>query len=730
MEQLNTVLRETGLQLIAKNYLAPLKPTRTIAVGDLPIRPELKHALSLKGITHLSDFQWESYRSIAGGHNTAIVAGTGSGKTEAWLLPVLNGLSGHAGRVGCVVLYPTKALARDQLERIKAICDPLGLSVAVYHGDTPRDQRSKILSDPPDVLVTNPDMLNLATRNPSFRAMMSGIDYLVLDDFHVYQGVFGANMAWLVWRLRRLLDKSPVFIGATATISEPQLLFERIFGAQCEVIRSDSRMSGQLHLLVGLGVGRAKRVAAARLFEALVSASRRTILFVDSHLGAELLYRAVRAKLGSKVSIHRAGLTADQRETVEEALREGKIMGVIATPTLELGLDVGELDTVINYGVTSSHSRYVQRAGRAGRRGNLGVIIQLLGEDPISRYYKQRPAEFFGRQLEPVFLDPDNAEIAGFHLLASTVERPLRPIEIRRGGPTRAFGSLVDRKLVAQHRGYYRCTAAGYAYLKEWRGLRSSGDAVAIVLEDGRKLGERELPIAVAELHPHAVYSHMGVSYLITKFDLDKKLAYGRRIHLDNIFTKSLSQRVPRSFDAERSNMVGQVTIQHGRLVLQLSVTGYVVRDLDDNVLAERILDEPLNYVFETKALRFNLPPHPDWSLEENAEAFHALEHTLISASSITTGLSDVDLGGISTPHGEVYIYDGQIGGSGASQELLSRFENTLRVADTILGECDCDDGCPKCVYTVHCGNNNKYLSRRRGHTLSRGWLGQLGSET
>jgi DEAD/DEAH box helicase domain-containing protein len=721
------IISDLGLEVIAHRFLPAVKPSHTLPVESLPLPEGLKRGLNIRGITTLSDFQWEAYQSITSGENTVIVAGTGSGKTEGWLLPILSRLEHRPNRVGCVVVYPTKALARDQLARLSQMCECVNLSVDVYHGDTPIARRRSILAHPPDILITNPDMLNLAARAPAFRSIISELDYFVMDDFHVYQGVFGANASWLLWRLKRVFTRKPVFIASSATISDPEALFKRVFGERCRIVSSNARIANQLHLLLGFRVGRSKRVAAARLFEKLVSASRRTILFVDSHQVAELLYKMVRPKLKAKVSLHRAGLTAEQREGVEEDLRAGRIMGVISTPTLELGIDVGELDTVINYGVTANHSRYIQRAGRAARRGDLGLIIQLLGEDPISQYYRQRPNEFLERRLEPVFLDPDNTEIAKHHLLASTLERPLRRDEVGATGSVGAFNTLVSSGLVAPFGGYYfRCTKEGYAYLKAWHGLRGSTDTVSILLEDGRKLGYRDLPIAVSELHPQAIYNHMGTPYIVTRLDIQRRLAYVRRIHSDNVFTKSLGQRIPKRFEAIQNRVVGSVTIDYGGLTLQLDVTGFVVKDLDDNILAERVLDEPVSYTFQTKAIRFRLEPKNEWGIKGNAEGFHALEHTLISAASITVGVTDADLGGISTPDGEVYIYDAQIGGSGASQELIKRFETTLEVADTILGSCDCVDGCPKCVYTVHCGNNNKFLSRKKGYTLSHEWLNQI----
>lgn len=712
-----------GLEVVGEDFREGAKPGPKIPLEELSLPGTLKQALRQRGILGLSGFQWEAYRSIVAGQNTAVVSGTGSGKTEAWLLPILCTLDHVPGRVGCVVAYPTKALARDQLERIRAYCGCVGLRVEVYHGDTPQAKRAQILSDPPDILVTNPDMLNLAIRGSGFRSIVSDVRYFVLDDFHVYQGVFGANMAWLIWRLKRLWGQSPVFVGSSATISQPEVLFERVFGERCRVVRGEGGVSGQLHVLLGVGGGRSKRVAAAQLFERMVSASRRTILFVDSHLVAELLYKMLRGRLGPRVGLHRAGLTAEQRERVEEDLKVGRIVGVVSTPTLELGIDIGELDTVINYDVTSSYSRYVQRAGRVGRRGGLGLIVQLLGDDPISRYYRRRPREFLGRELEPVYLDPENTEIIRHHLLAAAVERPLREGEVAGGAAASALGELVSAGLLVRHRGYYGCTREGHAQLARWGGLRGSGENVAIMLEDGVKLGERELPLAVSELHPHAIYLHLGSSYRVTKLDLDKLVAYVRRIHIENIFTRSIEDLSPRDFVGLESGLFGGVVLEHGGLTIRKRVVGYVVKDLEDNLLAERPLEEPISYSFRTKALRFRFRPHEEWGAVGNAEGFHALEHALISAAKIAVGLSDEDLGGVSNAEGEIYIYDARAGGSGASHELFKRFERTLRVASEILGGCDCADGCPKCVYTVYCGNNNAFLSRRKASELAQGWL-------
>jgi DEAD/DEAH box helicase domain-containing protein len=718
-----SVIKKQGLKLVYSKSFAPKPPGFALKVDELPVAERFKSALKSKGLSNIYDFQLEAFQKITHLKNTVIVSGTGTGKTEAWLLPILT-LLGEQDRFGCIVVYPTKALSRDQLERIKSLSEAVNLSVETYDGDTPQQLREQVYSDPPNILLTNPDMLNLTSRNPRFKRFLRETKFLVLDDFHVYQGIFGANVAHILWRIKRLVQSEVVFVGSSATTANPQIFGKKLFGVVPELVVSNSSVAEQLHLLVEIGQ-RSKRSAAARLLEELVNMGRRPILFVDSHFNAELIYRGLVGRLGMKVALHRAGLSRSHRERVESGLRNGNICCVVSTPSLELGVDIGGLDTVIMYGVSSSLTRYIQRAGRAGRRGQRSLVIQLLGSDPISQYYSLNPTEYIERPLDPLFMDPENSEVMSYHLLAASIEKPVSILELS-DTYRPILRTLVAQGLIKGFGGYYKCTTAGYRYLSEREGIRGSSEAVKIRDEKGNIIGQRSLPIAITELHPNAIYSQAGTIYSVKKLDLTKKLALVTEIESNLLYTKSINSMTPRSFKSGISTAVGGIKLEHGEVEMNIAVTGYLVKDLDDRLLAERSLDEKIVYTFRTKAIKFTLPQKKEWDLMDNGEGFHALEHSVISAGSITMGASETDMGGVSTPYGEIYIYDGQAGGTGATRELLDRFAETLRVAYTILSKCNCQNGCPKCVYSVYCGNNNKFLSRSRACILLNEWIQRI----
>jgi len=723
MASVESLIKKQGLKLVYAKSFASSPPSFALGVDELPIEEHFKAELKAKGLNRIYDFQLEAFRKITELKSTVIISGTGTGKTEAWLLPLLNSLS-QRDRFGCVVVYPTKALSRDQFDRIKGLCDSVKLTVGSYDGDTPQHLREQVYRDPPNILLTNPDMLNLASRNPRFKGLLRGIKFLVLDDFHIYQGIFGANVAHILWRIKRLVDANIVFIGSSATIANPEIFGKKLFGVVPELVVSNASVAEQLHLLIEIGQ-KSKRGAATRLLEELVNAGRKPILFVDSHFNAELIYRGLVGRLGAKVALHRAGLTRSYRERVESGLKNGNVCCVVSTPSLELGVDIAGLDTVVMYGVSSSLTRYVQRAGRAGRRGQTSLIIQLLGSDPISQYYSLKPDEYVERPLDPVFMDPENLEVMSYHLLAASVEKPIRLFEL--GDSYKPLlQSLLNAGLIQGFGGYYKCTTKGYKYLSEREGIRGSSEAIRIRDEGGSTIGERSLPMAVTELHPNAIYSQAGTIYSVKQLDLVKRLAVVERIESNLLYTRSINSKIPKSFESSVGVTLGQITLDHGAVEMDIVVTGYLVKDLDDTLLAERILDKELVYTFRTKSIKFVLPPKDEWDLIGNGEGFHALEHSIISAASITMGASETDMGGISTPYGEIYIYDGQAGGTGATRELLERFEKTIKVAHTIVSKCDCQDGCPKCVYSVHCGNNNKYLSRRKASMLLDEWIRRI----
>ena len=337
-------------------------PGPSIDEVDLP--HSLRESLRARGVERLYGFQWEAIRLVEAGKDVVLVAGTGTGKTEAFLIPLLKRGLKSVGSVSSILVYPTKALARDQARRLSSIMSGTGVSFAVLDGDTPREERRKIYENPPAILITNPDMIHVGlAMSRDFRELVSSAETVVLDELHVYQGVFGAHAKWLLYRLQDATGSDLQFVGAGATIGNPEQLGSQLFSREVTVVQGPRRRRGQAaHLFIDYG-NNSRWTFTSYLVSALVRSDLKVLAFTDSQQMAELVARIARRSFGVEVGVHRAGLPAEHRRRVERDFAEGRLRAVVATSTLELGIDIGDLDAVVMATLPKSFSSYLQRAG-------------------------------------------------------------------------------------------------------------------------------------------------------------------------------------------------------------------------------------------------------------------------------------------------------------------------------------------------------------------------------
>ncbi|MBP1357412.1 MAG: DEAD/DEAH box helicase, partial [Sulfolobus sp.] len=546
-----------------------------------------------------------------------------------------------------------------------------------------------------------------------FRSLVRGADHFVFDEIHVYEGVLGAHLRMISDRLREFSDYHVV--GASATIGTTPELFKNLFGVEGEIIQGTNRRKGvAFHILLNIGSS-SRWTISAYLASYLMRKGLKVLVFVDSQQMAEVLGKIVK-RFGFDIPVHRAGINAEERIKVEEDLKKGRILGVVATPTLELGIDIGDLDAVIMAENPPSFSKYIQRAGRAGRRNKVGYVFTLLGEDPIDSYYNRKPEEFFNRKMTPLPFDITNIEVIRTHAAAYIVEkgkvklsqlpelwvRTLSTIPVRISGDTVFSTSELIR-------------------FARSRSLRSTGPMVRIY-EGDKKVGERELPVALYDLYPEAIYLISKRTYMVEEINLNTLIAKVKRLPDDlPYYTKPLYSTHLLSFkEIEKKEVLGMPAM-YGEVEILVSVDGYVVYDLfgsKNKPKEERYFKEPLTFSYITKGMIIKHPILQEFNEFDAAEAFHATEHVLISSARITAGASMTDLAGISYPSGHIVIYDAIVGGSGISKLLFDRLEESYDIALDITGKCDCEDGCPKCIYSPYCGNNNKVLSRKKSFRL------------
>lgn len=687
-------------------------------MAQLGLSPALKRHLSDSGISGLYAFQEEAYRAVTGGSDMVIVAPTASGKTEAFLVPIVQMISEGRDAVFALMVYPTKALARDQHAKIWEMARSVGARSAVFDGDTPEVQRRSIIESPPHILVTNFDVINYhLPRRTKFAALLSSARVMVVDEVHTYTGIFGSNVHYLIKRLARTCRYRLQVVAASATIQEPSRFCAQLFERDVTLVKSSGRR-GRTDLVMLFPSLRKQWEMILDVASNMTKRGHKTLVFSNSHRSAELL--AMDAKrAGVSMMVHRAGLSTAYRRRVEDRFRNGSLMAISCTPTLELGVDIGSVDGVVSTVVPVN--RLLQRIGRAARKGQRGYAILALGDDPISQYYMSRPNDYF-EDTEVPYIDPKNPLVEEYHVMAMACDAPLADKEA--AGHASAVDRCVDAGLLERRSGMILPRHERVSGVLEKYNIRGMGESISIMVR-GRRLGERVLPMAIGELYKDAVYFMAGRRYRV------RRLAYpdshyadlepvGRNYH--PYYTQPLVVEWPTVRATHDTKTVWGTQIAHCTLNIRKEVIGYVEKG-GVGEMAGRIvsLETPVVYDFATKGVVFCAPVPEDAAAASEdhqmvqAGAYHAAEHTIIEGSNMITGGAARDLGGVSLgTSGAIFVYDSAIGGNGASRALYDRMESAIKRSRQILSICPCKSfsGCPRCTYSYRCGNNNEPLSR------------------
>ncbi|MCY0850301.1 DEAD/DEAH box helicase [Sulfuracidifex metallicus] len=692
-----------------------LDPDFGQSIDSLKISQMLKDALKQEGIYRLYKYQGETIERILKGENIMVISGTGTGKTEAFLIPILEmAIKGERS----TLVYPSKALSRDQLKRISRLADKVNIRARVFDGDTTPKERKEIVEDPPEILVTNPDMIHVGLAlSDRYSYLLRESSHFVFDEIHVYEGVMGSHLRWISERIR--FDREPQIIASSATVGGSVYLFKELFGLENgDLIVGTKRRKGiAFHALIDSN-GASRWTLAAFLGAYLARKGMRTIIFVDSQQMAEVTAK-ITERFHANFEVHRAGTEKEYRLSVEEKLREGKIDGVVATPTLELGIDIGSIDCVIMAADPPSFTKYIQRAGRAGRRNRTAYIFTILGDSPMDSYYLRNGPEFFKRELLPIPFDPSNTEVAKAHLLGLLLEKRVLREEDLSDVWKKVLPELEKDGYLKRKNGFVFSTTLTRSKFLE-SSLRSSGKIIS-AFAGKRKVGERELPVALYEFYPGGIYLSSKRAYLVKSLDLDKMNAQLEKSKITDSYTKPIYTVDIKDFKKIKDKKVLNMSAIYGEIEVNEIVTGYAVYSMSgkDKPRKEVFYDEPIMFSYRTKGL-YITHPITEWmnSIEDGIKAFHATEHVLISAARLVAGSSQTDLSGVSYPSGHVAIYDSSIGGNGVSMLLYDRLESAYEIAKDITGNCTCEDGCPKCVYSPYCGNNNRMLSRKLSFRL------------
>lgn len=711
---------------------------------------------------------WRHQREVAelawSGRHVAIATPTASGKTLGYLLPVLAATCPGASSAGqppaigsvsrrtaglrlgldrptALYLAPTKALAHDQWRVAKSLGPP-GWEVGTLDGDSDAAER-RFARDRASYVLTNPDMLHRAVlpNHARWASFLRGLRYVIVDEAHRARGVFGAHVANVLRRLRRLAAQygsDPVFVLASATAVDAGVFGARLIGEPdtLAVVDVDTSPHGGRDVALWRPQDTAPH-DAAELMAGLVDDGAQVITFVPSRNQAELiaLRAADRVTTGRTVASYRAGFLAADRRGLEDALQTGRLAGVAATNALELGVDVSGMDAVLIVGVPGTLASLWQQAGRAGRGTRDALVVVLQGDDPRDAYLFDHPETIFESPVESIVVHPENPHVLGPHLAAAAQECVLTPADARWFGPDTE--RLADQ-LVAS--GLLRRRPAGWFWTHPQRAvdsidLRSSEGRPLIIIEigTGRVLGTIDPGAADRTVHPGAIYLHQGESWIVEEYLPDDLQALVRPAN-PGYFTqpKSISQARLLSVAEERPFGCGHVAT--GEIELTSQVIGYLRRDeITLEVWDETPLDLP-EHTMRTRGVWFTLDPHVvadlGFSPVRLAAAAHAAEHTAIGLLPLFAPCDRWDIGGVSTVlHPDtgtctIIVHDGQSGGAGFAEEGFRRADDWIAATLDRLRTCECEGGCPRCVVSPKCGNANQFLDKAAAQRLLEVLLG------
>ncbi len=697
-----------------------VSPEMGCLVEDIGLDDRLVQVLKKKKIKQFYKFQEESIKEIVYGKDVIIEAPTASGKTEAFLIPIIHILNTKniPSGIFALLIYPTKSLARDQYPKILELAKSAGISIGVFDGDTNSQERADIIERSPQIIITNFDVLHYhLLHQTKFSSLLHQVKFVVVDETHIYSGIFGSNVHYIIKRLKRYSNNLQ-FVASSATLENASKFCEQLFGTKMKLIKG-AGCKGEIEFTILFPSLRNQRALMVDLTKKLTAKKHKTIVFSNSHLNSELL--AMQAKKQKiKIKVHRAGLMVNYRRLVEREFKEDKLQAISCTPTLELGIDVGNVDGVISS--TIPVNRLVQRIGRAARKGQKGYAFLALGDDPISQYYKNHPLDYF-EDKERIYIDPKNPIVENYQVLAMACDKPISKHELKDHRDA-IDQHLKDENLVFKQNRYVPNFDNAIPLLKDYS-IRGIGKSIDIFL-DSRKVGERNLPIALEELHRDAIYFLAGVRYRVKEFYYPKhEFAKLEKIPKDYpYYTKSLTEEWPTIETVYEKRKAKGIEVAFCKLHIQKRVYGYVTIELGHEIAQGKkiLLEKPLEYDFITKGITFHAPrPLQEINIAEDedyveASGYHATEHVVIEGCNMITGGVSQDLGGISLgTSGLVFVYDSAIGGNGASRALYDRFEKVLQRSHYIVRECPCKNeaGCPRCTFSYRCGNNNEFLHKK-----------------
>ncbi len=719
-------------------------PAQEACFGELekPLPENISAYLQNKKIKFYSH-QAEAINKARQGKNVIITTHTASGKTLAFNIPVFDALASDK-KATALYIYPSKALTNDQLKVLQEIEEGTGIKADsnVYDGDTPKEQRAFIRENS-RIILTNPYGLHLYLPwHKLWRGFFQNLRYIVLDEAHVYRGVFGSNVAMLLRRLLRICNfyrADPQIILSSATIANPQEHAKKLTGKDFEIVSNDGSPRGKKSFIFwnppfinpAKTIRRSTHQETKDLLTVSVMKNLQTLCFTTSRQMAELITRWTKddlkrrnPKLYGSVTAYRAGYLPQERRDIENRLKNKDLIGLVSTNALELGIDIGSLDSVIISGYPGTVISTWQQAGRAGRNKNESTVTLVAFQNPLDQYFMKHPQEFFDRPHEQAIIDLHNRQITSGHLMCAADELPLNDND------QKFFPELFKESVQAlAQKNLLKKTAAGWIYTGQERATRvvnleSISGKTVNVLCNGQVLETLPLNKAYEETHEGAILLHQGETYRSLELDVNNCTATVRQ-ESTNYYTetqKTVEVAVKKTLEQTQKGLKTFL----GELTITENYHSYVVKS-NDVIIKKHTLDLPSSS-FSTVGLWFIVPEQVREEVEDKgldfAGGLHALEHAIIAMAPMFAMCDRWDIGGMSTAdHVDtgkptIFIYDGFEGGIGISENLYSNIKPLLEKTLKLIETCECKEGCPSCIYSPKCGNGNEPLDKKAAHII------------
>lgn len=709
-----------------------------------PLPAGLTSALEDIGVSKLYSHQCAAIDLVRKGKNVIVATPTASGKSLIYNLPVFEKIISQP-HSKALYLFPLKALAQDQLRAIeelaKSLPEDIRPTAAICDGDTSAYRRKKLREQPPNILISNPEMLHLSLLgyHDRWASFWVGITHVILDEVHTYRGIFGSHMAWVLRRLRRICriyGSEPIFILSSATVGNPEGLAKDLLGMKVDAITETGAPQGARHFVFFEPYDSAS-YSASQLLEAALKRELRTIVYTQSRKITELVSVWTQSRLGpnkDKLTAYRAGFLPEERREIEAKLSSGELLGVVSTSALELGIDIGSLDICILVGYPGTIMATWQRSGRVGRKQRDSLTILVGQEDALDQYFLRNPKEFFNRDVEAAVLNPHNKVLIKNHLICSAAERPIDVDD-----PLFADKEVQEVIEELSQQGDLLLGADGKHWFTNRKyphrqvDLRGSGKSFAIRnTRNNNLLGEIDGHRCMKECHPGAIYLHRGKTYLVKALDLEGHEVAASRKNV-NYFTRPLGDKETEILDVYGSTELLNFKASFGYLRVTDTVTGFQKRLVKgQQLMSTHQLDLP-PMVFETEGLWIEIPQALQNEMEQDQLHFmggiHALEHGAIGVFPLQVLCDRNDVGGIAYPfHPQlmgpaVFIYDGYPGGVGLNRQAFSKIEDLLQTTLNTITSCPCEVGCPSCVHSPKCGSGNRPIDKAAAVRLLNGLL-------